>query len=157
MKKIVILLTALIGVAPAFSQCDQSNYVELDANMWTQQHISFNGKEASIEELIKNNPTFNPELWYENFGTFEDLGTLKSPKCTSFSNAAARFHTLAKEQPGGTRIIWSENQNALLLAEGWKSGYALDACNKLVEHKAMIAEFNKRYDAIEREMERILQ
>lgn len=135
---------------------DQDTCVELDANMWVKQSISFNGKEASIEELIKNNPTFNPELWYENFG-MEDLGTIGSPKHTSFFNDIARFHTLAKQQPGGTKVIWLEKLNALILPEGWKSGYASETCNNLAAHKAMIAEFNKKYDAIEQEMQKTLQ
>jgi hypothetical protein len=162
MKKTAILLTALImGAASASSQCDQNNYVELNANGWEKEHITFRKKEASIEDLINNESTFDPELWYEDFGTFENLGTIQSPRCKSFFKAPARFHTLAKQQPGGTNIIWSEELNSLILPEGWKSGHALETCNKLATHKAMLAEYakeiEKSYDAMEQEIQKTLQ
>lgn len=163
MKKMIILLAALVMSAmPAAVQCNQNNCVELNRDIeFGKNSILFDGQQATIEDLMNNNPQFGEvELWYDNWG-MQSLGTVGSPKWTSLFNDTARFYTLAKQQPGKPHIVWSEEQNALILLEGWNSGYAQEACNKLAQHKAMLDQFIKKYEhkyeKIEREYQKIVQ
>ena len=81
---------------------------------------------------MNNNPQFGEvELWYDNLG-YAKFGNCRiPPKWTSLFNDTARFYTLAKQQPGKPHIVWSEEQNALILLEGLEILDTLgEACNK---------------------------
>ena len=65
----IILLAALVMSAmPAAVQCNQNNCVELNRDIeFGKNSILFDGQQATIEDLMNNNPQFQVELWYDNW------------------------------------------------------------------------------------------
>jgi hypothetical protein len=154
MNRAILLLTTLITT---ISYGNQNNCFELDADIeFGENLISFDGKQATLQDHMDNNSKFSEvELWYENWG-MHYLGTIGSPQRTSLLNDTARFYTLKEQQPARKRVVWSEDHKALILLEGWNSGYASKACKDLTAHKAMVGQFEKKYEAIEQELQKNL-
>lgn len=148
MNKIVILMLGMMA-----SVITNSTHAQPIGDL-NKSIIFFQGSEQTIRELIQHNPEFQDValLHLDRYNSFHNLGTIGSPKSTSFFNPKAKILTLAGEAVW-ERLWWCEKANAIVVRTGTDSG--LKPYDKCEQHMAMVAAMNKRFQETEKVIEQV--
>ena len=115
--------------------------------------ISFQGREQSIRELIQHNPEFQDValLHLDSTDSFRDLGTIGSPRNSSFSNPNAKIFAISTGYVWN-QLSWCEKANAIVVRTGKIS---VNPCDECEQYMAVIAAMNKRFQETEKVVEQV--